>query len=689
MRKLVLLLVFALTFFKGQSETAIPTIKDPEVYLNQTLAQLNASLYQLIQITKQVSHKAELATIIEKYQIEDISCTLFEEINPNIVFEDYMLLSAVIFEKIDEEGDYIRLHYEDINIWVHRNCLYKLSEEYRPPQTQSLNTRQYQWLDLASEIYAKKKIKIKALEKQYKKWKISDQDTINSSISQLIFQIERKSTMIDGVYEKLLQNFESQNVAFQPFQDRISGTARILIGTSSLNQSFENNSPFSLGTGNNDIAFDVRYHVNKESKVGLNFSNRSDTRLTPYNQIRTGANYQLANKLLNFQSNLSFLHYADQVTDSRNYNKVFFNSSISSPRSLGKFNYNANYRFFNQFFTIDQNPNYGKHDVLLNAEYNLNPGFKTLAFINYSRGFSAKPILDFSFINPRIRVQTSNGEIRRTFDLSIERTEFFQAAFQNNNRLVLASENSKKEDEVNKKNKIQIIYRDFINSSSLSYLDLSARKNTFILDQISKNFTGLGRLRVYPQNLDRSFADYRLSREARKKLYVYFDQNFRLGYPGSFSFPINLIGNFKFGIQLKQIRIGPILGYYFDYDFKEDFLLSQFSDTRMRYGLESSGNIASIKNLKVNYRVSYDFNTQYIEQSTFVGTDYETNLIPYNPSNLQLDMDVTYHVMEFADLYLRVDAFNAYSDAITNFVVGIPEISQGFNFKAGVLLRYN
>lgn len=656
-----------------------------DVELRAYFKQFNNSLFGLIQVTKKgnTAPKNKTSQTAPLYQLIDMNCSVFEELDPNIPFERAGLSTEMMFQQIDEFHKYVRLQHQDIQFWVKRSCV---RQQLNPT---GIITRigdpasEHIWVTIAEKIYEKHMLHYNSYIKHKKKLsKRSNRAQYQNDFD----NIESKHKLILQIYKRL--NIEQTPIENLAFTQKIKLNGRILFGNSSFNTNYTNLTSGEHSSGNVDIQLNAIYDLNQDSKVLLMIKNRKETLITPYNKWQVGAGYNMKlGSNHQFSVGGNYETYKDGVQSINDYGKVSINTQIKNSQSES-FNYVLNYRFLDQVFDQIVQNSYSRHHV--NLQSTIKPGsyFSIQPGLIYNLGNSENVLFEYSFINPSLIFDFDREQGSDKIKLSLERTDYSNLELRNNSRFQFEwSARKTLQNKSSTNNQIGIIYRNFSEAEQSNYLDIYSKSNKRN-NQKTNRF--MIRLRYFP-NIDASSTrlDIRKGIDQGGDFYVGYDVNLRLQYPTEEFFFSRLDGFFKLGADINGIRLGPFLRWHTVFDLKNTELgLIDRDQNSYQYGVESSGYFKIAKLITLRYRASYDLNTVFSKALDPIDPTMTLDAELRHPKNFQFDLDLGVKVMRYLEVFAVANYFNHETDYEEDINTSFIMNNTGNRFKMGARINY-
>lgn len=682
----------------------IPVVSNAQTILNNDkhfqvleahFQKQNSSLYSLLQLSKDQlapsTTKEEGVEIL--YRLTGASCTLYSEIDP-LIQSSYIPLSIdEMYQKNDEQNQYYKLKKDNLEFWVSRDCVKEVS-------TASKGSFIYQWQSgKAGKLELIKKVRSlqeadysrfrQYLTKNKKDLLIPGTSNYKTEFRTIIERIERKKSISDQVYNKLIETLYEPSLASNKLTviDRLKISAQVLFGSSNLQSQFQGSRNIENNGGNTDLDVNGSYTLNSNSLVRFHLKNRNQTLISPYNTLNVGGGYQTATNGNKIEVNGGINTFSDKV-NTQNDNSRFHLGGQLSNSSKKNMDYGIRYQFINQSNSRLNTGAFSKHSFNGTTTFNKNKVQNLILGLDFNAGQSDNALFDYTFINPHLTIARQEGSSSSRLLFSAETTSFSQNEMLSNNRFQMKYlKNRRSESGKNHSGEVGLIYRQYPELTSSDYLDFFIRRSRRSFNSGSNSL--LLRMRYIPDLLEASHMDLRYSIERDSRTFLKFDNNIRLTYPGDVSILGRLDGYFKLGFDFKSIKIGPIFRWHMTYDFKNPDLGSyDYNQNNYQYGVEARGNLSAMNNaLKIYFRVSYDANTVYSRVASFGFPNPTIETFSRNPSNLQLDVDLAYLVNRRTELFLRIDRFDNNTGFENEPTPNVLLNNNGTKFNIGVRVR--
>lgn len=659
----IFLLLFVTNLGLSQS------IQEQKIELENIYKDFNSSLAGIARAAQKTSSSTlnnDLRNQTKYIELISRDCQLLKEIDPEIEYYGPLPSLNERYIILEERLNFVKVSQDNFEFYIDKQCTKQIS--YSPKINTDVSSNI--WNNALHKIYVQHKNKYKAFTKIKKKALKSSKD---KELIELIAKAESKNLLIEKLYIRYINKNDNSNSAL----DNLSIVGHALFGQANFNSSFSDSSQGESGGNNIDINVRARYKLNRESNVGLNYNRRDETLLTSYKMNRIGAFWTQNKNGYQLKAEGNIETYSDNELDQNNYNKSNLRFAASNAVS-NRTHFNAQLSYIYQDFSNNSLNTYDRLNANLISAFTSSSGSKIMPSLNYSQGTSDNVLFEYTVINPAIAIE--NKDRNSKFYLGADITEFSEVRTRNNSRYVFELI-QKKGNESNSTNRFGGVYRVFEFNEQLNYIDVYAKNSSF-KNGNSERFMLRGR--YFPNGVTKGHLDLRMGRDQSNTFYSAYDMNIRLEYPTELSMRTQIDGYYKIGFQINQIRIGPFARLHVVTDLKNDQVgVFDSPMNNYQYGGEINGALNLENQLNLRFRASYDIGIHYFE--TNVPFKTETR----NPSNIQLDADLSYKLTSNMELFGNLQYFKYQPHFDSDPFQPMLTANEGNRFKIGIRMRYN
>jgi len=680
----------------GEAYTREDSLSKEYVFLKEVYDKVNENLYLIADIAENLELNPEETQLktVEKVRINSEGCSFVESIENRTPSPEVVMLGESYTVK-----DYRNQHYEikysdDLSLWISEDCV----EKY-------VDKEPYSDLELIFRININNNIKIAriayntvqdksrqaALFKKSTIDKLPDDSSRKKLLLELYDRLQGKISNAEAIFDYYIIDLEERTLAQLKFHKKLSLVSELSFGSSKFQTYYTEFLKDEAKAGNTDIKLRGTYILNEKSKLGFNLLHRAESLQTSYKNTQLAANYSSQTDKLNYTLSAAFNAYKDEFRDINSYDRI--NISARANQELGdKLNMYYNVGLTNYNYKVDDNFDFMREYADIRAVFNT--GVKTDFELRFQGNASQSDLStnDYIHLAPGFTIRTNS--VKGTTDLTVfaERFDFADIPQRSSDKLFVGVINRKtKLDGTNKmfeihgfmrvfpESELNDFYQFLIGGSSNNY----GKRLTMKRSQLS--------MRYFPNNLNFSHADYHFDYGTYGRFYSAVNGNIRYWYPDETSF-ISTDIYLKAGVQLDNIRIGPVLGVHNNTDIKASDISVKSDKNNYRLGAEAQGNYVFAGLYRLDFRAAYDYGFNYnstVESVSEFGEIMYGELVERHPTTLQVNADFAAPVHEKIEFIASLQYYKLTTDITTELSVNPIIQRDRLSFRIGIRMRYN
>ena len=695
---LLAITLFAIDGFSqtSQNYTREDSLSQEYKFLKDLYDDVNENLYLIADIAENLDLTPEESMFksVEKIRINVEGCSFVENVE-NLQTSPEPVLLGEEYTIVDYRNQHYQIKYsEDQKLWIAEPCVEKFVAQERYSDVEMLfRININNNIKIARIAYntIKDKQKKAAIFKKTKIDKLADGTSKKALLLDTYARLEEKISYADAIFSYYIEDIEQNQIPKLEFHKRLSLVSELSFGSSKFQTHYSEFLKDESKAGNTDVSLRGSYILNAKSKVNFNLAHRAESLQTSYKNTQLSGNYIASTDKINYSVSAAFNAYKDEFRDINSYDRINL-SARATQQVADKLTMHYNVGLTNYNYKVDDNFDFMRQNADVRAV--IGSGTNTGLQLRLQADASQSDLSTNNYIHLAPEIKISKNTVKGTTDITMfaERFDFQDIPQRSSDKLFLGVINRRTTlDGTNKMFEIHGFARVFPEGELNDFYQLLIGGTSNSYGESLKMKRSQLSLRYFPNNVNFSHADYFFDYGNYGRFYSAVNGNIRYWYPDETSFVSTDI-YLKAGVQMENIRIGPVLGVHNNTDLKDSDVSFKSDKNNYRVGAEAQGNYVFAEIYRLDFRAAYEYGFNYNATVTSVSEFGEIiygELVERHPSTIQLRADFSAPVHEKLELIANVQYYKLDTD-ITNTLSVNPIIGRDrLSFRIGLRMRYN
>jgi len=604
------------------------------------------------------------------------------------------------YDLIEKNDGFFKVILPDGRLgWLQESCVQVFSAAKTEAKIKYSGVKESEvkeFLDSATDLYSqidKEKAEADLILKGYQGG--------NASIDESAAKIQKYFDYAARFYQQYVDTKTADLGTTASFLSQVSAWAELLFGSSSFGTDYLDKTSTKVSGGIRDLSLGGNVTINDASRVDFRVANKRDILETPFATTDVEASYSFRNaRGLALRAGVALNSYKDETISLNDYSRTSLTAGINYPLGATAL-LNAEYSFLQNSFSQNKGNNYGDHQLLASARLRSRPGMEYVFQLRSSLENGKSDFYKFTNLEPSVSLTRSGVNSKLTLRALYENFNYPNLALRSYGRAVFLLTGTRKKDNGGSLGyDLEVTSKNYSGNAGQNYLQVRGRFQTTRSGTVTSSFAPSFYTNLYTNESTNSFTEFRVDwNNSTTAFFGDVSTYFRLWHsPGQpvqdktgivKPYVLDVMG--KFGISVKNIRIGPSFGVHALFS-SEDKTFFKRDGNLVRFGGVAEGTIALPRNGSLNLSGSYEYGFVYNNEVSIdpaTGDVREGDILSRSPTTFQFNSSVLFPLLSMLDLTGRLNYYVINTDMTSKLSINPAIQNNRFTFLVGVRLHYN
>ncbi len=673
-------------------------------------AEIRKKSVALLSVIKRMGPSEEVVeeyTTVESVKLITGECNVYESTDQS----SRVLLAPGIndqFELLEREDEFYRIRLQDgRDGWIPASCVQVFAEDRKVEglSFEGLDRGEIKkYMQVAEQLYGMiEELKIRAdriasgyIDQSGKPPGVSSPDKWEDMIASYK-KIQKYTGYATFFYNKYIHGYTPPPGEERRLEYRFSGWGEILLGSSDFTTKRENQKNITEDGRTSNVAFGGNLTVNETSRVRFGFSSRREIMQTPFRSTDLNAAYSYRpSEGMGILTRVRYHKYSDKINELNDYGRLSLGARADLVNTDNRSVF-IDYTLMNNNYSESDSDDYTSNRIRGEARFKSGQGSDYLLRLDSNFETSDASFHKFVHLVPSFSYIRHRGEGKFRFTGSYEMLNYQDAGLKSYNKATMGIASSSFAGGKRKLKSLGLFYKQFPDNEVSTYLQARGRYSLSRTGVTSKRVSAAFYTSIFPENNESSFTDLRLDAGGSSTgLYGNISTFFKFRHsPGEDTdstavrpHVLDVYG--KFGVIIKNLRIGPTFGLHTLVSKGEKFL--KRDGNLFRYGGSAEGRFILPHRINLTLAFLYEYGHVYnseIESVDEFGNVIYGETMERHPTTFQLNASLQVPITSSLELSARAKTYQIKTDM--NEEISRDPVTENTRFTmfAGLRYRFN